>query len=71
MEKSTEEVIREMAVRARAAAAGLRRLDTAAKNAALLAVADALESGRAPIMAANATMVRLLKGCEFVRNSIA
>ena len=54
MEKSTEEVIREMAVRARAAAAGLRRLDTAAKNAALLAVADALESGRAPIMAANA-----------------
>lgn len=47
------EYIVSMARKARAASAELARKDTAAKNAALLAVADALEARRAEIDAAN------------------
>lgn len=47
------EYIISMARKARAASAELARMDTAAKNAALLAVADALEARRAEIDAAN------------------
>jgi len=47
------EYIVSMARKARAASAELARMDTAAKNAALLAVADALEARRAEIDAAN------------------
>ncbi len=43
-----------MAKKARAAAAALRRLSTAEKNAMLLAVADGLETAREKIAAANA-----------------
>ena len=48
------ETIHEMAVRARAAAAGLAKKTTAEKDAALLKVADRLEADKAAIMAANA-----------------
>ena len=48
------ETITGMGVKARAAAAALRRLDTAAKNAALLDIAGALEADAAAIYAANA-----------------
>ena len=48
------ETITGMGVKARAAAAALRRLDTAAKNATLLDIAGALEADAAAIYAANA-----------------
>ncbi len=48
------ETITGMGVKARAAASALRRLDTAAKNAALLDIAAALEAGADAIYAANA-----------------
>ena len=48
------EMIHEMAVRARAAAAHLRQMTTAEKNALLLRLADALEAARPAIAAANA-----------------
>ena len=47
-------MIHEMAVRARAAAAHLRQMTTAEKNALLLRLADALEAARPAIAAANA-----------------
>lgn len=58
MADDIEGIIHGMAVRARAASALLRRLDTAGKNAALLAIADALEEAKAGIQAANAEDVR-------------
>lgn len=58
MADDIEGIIHGMAVRARAASALLRRLDTAGKNAALLAIADALEEAKAVIQAANAEDVR-------------
>ena len=48
------EMIHEMAVRARAAAAHLRQMTTAEKNALLIRIADALEAARPAIAAANA-----------------
>jgi len=54
MEKTIADTIHDMAVRARAAAHAMRRLATEQKNAMLLAVADALESARADVDAANA-----------------
>ena len=51
------ETIQAMAVKARAAAAELRRLTTAEKNAILLAIAAALESEKGAIQAANAADV--------------
>ena len=48
------EMIHKMAVRARAAAAHLRQMTTAEKNALLLRLADALEAARPAIAAANA-----------------
>lgn len=50
-----------MASRARAAAAGMRRLDTKAKNALLLAIADRLEADREAIASANAEDVAAAK----------
>ena len=52
-EMTVEETIREMGVKARAASRALRAFDTAAKNAALEAIAAALEARRAEIDAAN------------------
>ena len=49
-----KEYIHEMAVKARAAAAEMRKLSTAEKNAILLKIADALEADKAAIFAANA-----------------
>ena len=57
MENDIGEMIRAMASKARAAAASLRRMTTAEKNAALLAVADALEAAKPAIDAANAADV--------------
>lgn len=51
--KDTAEIIHGMAVRARAAAAGLRKLTTECKNEMLLKIADALEADRAAIGKAN------------------
>lgn len=51
--KDTAEIIHAMAVRARAAAAGLRKLTTERKNEMLLKIADALEADRAAIGKAN------------------
>ena len=51
---TVQETIHEMAVRARAASAGLAKMTTEEKNAALLAVADALEGARGAICEANA-----------------
>ena len=51
------ETIQAMAVKARAAAAELRMLTTAEKNAILLAIAAALESEKGAIQAANAADV--------------
>ena len=48
------ELIQEMGRKARAAAAVLRRMTTAEKNAALAAMADALEADSDAIYAANA-----------------
>ena len=50
---TVQETIHEMAVRARAASAGLAKMTTEEKNAALLAVADALEGARGAICAAD------------------
>ena len=61
MEGEIEKTIHDMAVRARAASASLRRLDTAGKNAALAAIADALEADRDAIQAANAADVEAAK----------
>ena len=61
MEKTVAETIHEMAVRARAASAAMRRLTADAKDALLLAVADALESAKAEIDAANAEDVAAAK----------
>ena len=55
------EYIRQMGERARAAAASLARLSTAAKNDALAAVAAALEARRGEISAANAEDVARAK----------
>lgn len=61
MESDTEKTIHEMAVRARAASAVLRRLDAAEKNAALLAIAAALEEAKADIISANDEDIRVAK----------
>ena len=58
---TVQETIHAMAVRARAAAADLARMTSAEKNAALLAVADALECARPAIAAANAVDVAKAK----------
>lgn len=54
MEKTIADTIHDMAVHARAAAHAMRGLATEQKNAMLMAVADALESAKADIGAANA-----------------
>ena len=51
---NTEEIIHELAVNARAAAAKMRAFTTERKNAALLAIAEALEAMKPQIDAANA-----------------
>ena len=58
---TVQETIHEMAVRARAASAGLAKMTTEEKNAALLAVADALEGARGAICDANAADVSRAK----------
>ena len=57
----TAAYIRDMATRARAAAAELAKMTTDEKNAALLAIADALEVHRGEIAAANAADVARAK----------
>ena len=57
----TAAYIRDMATRARAAAAELAKMTTDEKNAALLAIADALEAHRGEIAAANAADVTRAK----------
>ena len=57
MGKTAEQIVHEMALKARAAAAVLRRLDAPAKNAALLAAAAALEAAKEDVFAANAADV--------------
>ena len=56
-----KEYIHEMALRARAAAAELRKLTSEEKNAILLKIADALEAGKQEIFAANAEDVAAAK----------
>ena len=51
---NVSDYIRDLGTKARAAAAAFVRFDTAAKNAALLAIADRLEADKAAIDAANA-----------------
>ena len=58
----TAAYIRDMATRARSAAAELAKMTTDEKNAALLAIADALEAHRGEIAAANAADVARAKG---------
>ena len=58
----TASYIRDMATRARSAAAELAKMTTDEKNAALLAIADALEAHRGEIAAANAADVARAKG---------
>ena len=58
---NTEEIIHALAVNARAAAAGMRAFTTDRKNAALLAIADALEAMKPQIDAANAEDVAAAK----------
>ena len=58
---TVQETIHEMAVRARAASAGHAKMTTEEKNAALLAVADALEGARGAICEANAADVSRAK----------
>ena len=53
-ETDMTEYVRQLALKARAAATELRRLDTAAKNAMLAKIADRLEADRPAIAAANA-----------------
>ena len=55
------EIIHERAVKARAAAAELRKLTTEEKNAMLLKIADALEAAKPAIDAANAEDVAVAK----------
>ena len=57
----TAAYIRDMATRARSAAAELAKMTTDEKNAALLAIADALEAHRSEIAAANAADVTRAK----------
>ena len=57
----TAEYILDLARKARAAAGELAKLDTSARNAALLAIADALEASRGEIGAANAADVENAK----------
>ena len=57
----TAEIIHGLAVNARAAAAGMRAFTTERKNAALLAIADALEAMKPQIDAANAEDVAAAK----------
>ena len=64
---TVQETIHEMAVRARAASAGLAKMTTEEKNAALLAVADALEGARGAICGANAADVSRAKETGIVR----
>lgn len=54
MQETANQIVHEMALKARAAAAALRRLDSAEKNAALLAIADALDAAKGDVFAANA-----------------
>ena len=56
-----KEYIHEMAVKARAAAAELRKLSTEEKNAILMKIADALDAEKAAIFAANAEDVAAAK----------
>ena len=58
---NTAETIHGLAVRARAAAAGMRAFRTESKNTALLAIADALVAMRQQIAAANAEDVEAAK----------
>ena len=58
---NTEEIIHGLAVNARAAAARMRAFSTASKNAALLAIAEALEAQKPQIEAANAEDVAAAK----------
>ena len=58
---TVEEEIRALGKKARAAAHALRALDTSAKNAALLAIAEALEAAKATIDQANAADVSAAK----------
>ena len=58
---SVSEYIHEMAVKARAAAAELRKLSTEEKNAILMKIADALDAEKAAIFAANAEDVAAAK----------
>ena len=51
---SLHDEIQEMGAKARAAARAMRAFDTAAKDAALTAIADALEAAKPAIDAANA-----------------
>jgi len=60
-EKSVQELIHGMGVRARAAAGAMRAFSTEQKNAALLAIADALEAAKPRIDAANAEDVAAAK----------
>ena len=57
----TAEIIHDLAVKARAAAAGMRAFSTARKNEALLAIAEALEAMKPQIDAANAEDVAAAK----------
>ena len=57
----TAAYIRDMATRARSAAAELAKMTTDEKNAALLAIADALEAHRGEIAAANAADIARAK----------
>ena len=58
---TVEEQIHEMGVKARAAATALRAFTTAQKNAALVAIADALDAAKPQIDAANAEDVAAAK----------
>ena len=57
----TAEIIHDLAVKARAAAAGMRAFSTARKNEALLAIAEALEAMKPQIDVANAEDVAAAK----------
>lgn len=58
---TVEEQIHEMGVKARAAATAMRAFNTAQKNAALVAIADALDAAKPQIDAANAEDVAAAK----------
>ncbi|MBR1588268.1 MAG: glutamate-5-semialdehyde dehydrogenase [Kiritimatiellae bacterium] len=59
--RSVQELVHEMGVKARAAAGAMRAFATGRKNAALLAIADALEAAKPRIDAANAEDVAAAK----------